>query len=539
MTSPERLNALHLPWVPVTLADGTDTRLGLADLFRQAHEIRGLGRRLTPIERESLHRFLPSVAAVILQGADENLLDEVSEAGRFPAHLVDAFVETHGDAFALNQSSRPFLQRHDLKQSDVEALVTAKKPLVGEDPGTSIARPPGLLHPHVPGASSSQWAVRRDDRDPATDLGVLTLLLVVTWWQTRRGNGRGLDGRTLENGNPGQAGVRPLSVHWIGPHLGLTLAAGVPEAWLDSPELPMWLDRDAVPADLAHRPHGLWRSTYARNIPLLLWSDDIDPVPLGFVLGPATAPVPVLAADAKASLVAMHEEDHARLFQTATKKNKSAERKQVTAGDSRLISTEGYVRWYANHLGAALKDWAGQRRMANPDDRWQVAVYSEVCHTTGSREASDWVVLPMQRLAPAGVAETRIATAIQAIQTLRAKMFAPMTVACEGRRYKDARPVALPAAQAQFYALVETPLVEFIATAQTATDADVRATAEEFRNLALTAFTAATQPLLTPATLPQVSTARRFYADQTRRHLAEIFASSTTLPATSKEAADA
>lgn len=506
-------NALdEVAWIPVITASGEEERVTLLDALSRGSEYVGLGHELTPLERESMHRFLPSVGALVLREADLSV-DDLVDGGVFPVDAVGRFADKYRDAFWVKHPMRPFLQRHDLDQSLFESRVSAKVPLVGEDSKKSVVRPLMMLHPHVPGGSSAKWALRVDDRDPATDLGTLVLLLVVTWWQTRRGNGQGPDGRALENGNPGQAGIRPLSAHWIGPNLTQTIMAGIPERWVSADEQPMWLDRTGIPANLSANPHGLWRTTYARNLPYVLWQSALGeaPVPLGYALGPDTTPVPRLAATDKESLVAMHEGDYARLFVPEEKKGVTTF-KQVSGVEIRLGSTEGYVRWFKQHLDRALGDW-GLDRMAEPDRRtWRVGIYSEVCHTTGSREFSDWVVLPARTLSPTGDTLGGVTLAIQIVDLLKSRMYRPMTVACEGRAYKDAKPVALSGAVAKFYADVEPDLLACFAALDADPATPLAEFAARFQRSAVAAFKAATESLLTPATAPQVYAARQQYA---------------------------
>ncbi len=543
MTPPSATsNALRLAWVPVVLATGQQTTLGLADLFERAHEIRDLGAPLTPLDRDTLMRFLPSVATLVLREIDdEDCRLEVGETGCFPTEAVTAFADRYEDYFDMAHLEHPFLQRWDVRRADLEALVSKTKSLTNADPAKAVLKPLGQMHPHAPGGSSANWAIRRDPRDPATDLGALTLLLAVSWWQTRRGNGKGHDGRSLANGNPGQAGVRPMSVFWIGDNLGRTLCANTPESWVTdgNEELPMWLDQTATPdsATVATDPHSLWRTTYARNLPFVYFDDDMRP--LGYVLGPTTYPVPTLERDEKTSLAAVHASDYARLFEEVTKKGQPTARKQVSALGARLSSTEGYTRWYKKRLDKTLQSW-GSGRILNPADEpgWSYGVYGEICHTTGSREWSDWAVLDRAALTPDAEIGIRLTTLLDVIEQLRSAMYSPMRIACEGRGGKQvADPVLLETAQTAFYAEVEEPLSRVLADVVSQVPIDWATVAEEIRRIASRVFHVSTECLTAPTTLPQVSLARARFNSRAYSIVTKTYApAQTTTPPTQKGA---
>ena len=520
--------ALFLPWIPVLQLDGTQTKVNLVDLFLNAHNFADLGR-LTPIERETLHRFLPTVAALILRNASEDDLDGFCETGAFPPSAVERFATEYEDYFWLQHPAHPFLQRWDIKQSDVDAHVSDTKPLIHDGPKKSVLKPLKQLHPHEPGNSSSKWAIRRDSRDPATDPATLVLLLAVTWWQTRRGQATGIDGRPYENGNPDDAGTWPLSAHWIGPNLGLTLAANTPNQWVDgSDELPMWLSQDnPLPAaNLAANLHSLWRTTYARNIAYIYWSDGL---PLGHILGPTTYPVPALAETEKEALKGMHTGDYARLFEHQKKKDGTVVTKQLNAPEALISSTEGYVRWYQKELDKALTLW-GRDRLIDPSDQhdWKVGIYSEICHGTGNREFCNWFLLNARTLMFKTDDEIGFVGNLNLIYRFALNMAAPMAVACKGR--PGANPATLPIAKRQFYADAEGPLQDLIAAVLADIPANWESEAKRFRTLAVATFTTVTNSLINPSTIGQISRARNAYSRSTQREINKVFGTNKTAP---------
>lgn len=526
-------NALRLPWIPVALPTGEQTRLGLVDLLTRAHEITGLGSALTPLDRDTLMRFLPTVTALVLREIDdENERFDVGETGRFPLEAVAAFASRYDDYFYLSHPEHPFLQRWDIHRSDVDGLTSKVKGLIHDDPNKAILKPLQQMHPHAPGGSSARWAIRRDSRDPASDLGSLTLLLAVTWWQTRRGNGKGPDGRALQNGNPGQAGVRPMSVFWMGDNLGRTICANTPAAWVtdDNFELPMWLDQTATPpsAELADAPGSLWRTTYARNLPFVYFDDNDRP--LGYVIGPTTYDVPVLGMDEKASLAAMHGFDYARLFEELVKKGQPTTTRQVPSLGARLSSTEGYTRWYRNRLNDTLRSW-GNDRIVNPVDEpdWAYGIYGEVCHTTGAREWSDWAVLDRAALSPDPRVAVNLATLLKVVEDVRTAMYSPMRIACEGRAGKQANdPVLLESTQTSFYAAVEETLTQVLADVVAGVLVDWHTVATEIGRVGSRVFHISTECLTAPSTLPQVSLARTRLDSRVRSVISKVYTPAET-----------
>lgn len=155
-------NAWSDPWLPVDDQDSTSV-VSLRDLFLRAHLLQGLGPGLTPLDRDSIYRLLVSLAAVILRECTDEEWDDAVDESRFPARAVDAFDERFHARFALN-GERPFLQRWDRTQADLAALFSLDVDDKKERAARAKARqtklqPLGALHQHVPGGSSSKWAV--------------------------------------------------------------------------------------------------------------------------------------------------------------------------------------------------------------------------------------------------------------------------------------------------------------------------------------------------------------------------------------------
>ncbi|MGW6973805.1 type I-E CRISPR-associated protein Cse1/CasA [Streptomyces sp. NPDC054952] len=123
------------PWIPVRLAGGASTRVGLRDLFRRAHEIEDLELPVPPAA-SGLLRLLAAMTARIVHGDvaldDEDLADEppqwirarngVLRRGAFDADAVDEYLDDRvpEGCFDLFHPERPFLQDPRLRMECVD-----------------------------------------------------------------------------------------------------------------------------------------------------------------------------------------------------------------------------------------------------------------------------------------------------------------------------------------------------------------------------------------------------------------------------------
>lgn len=541
-------NAWRDAWVPVQTADAQQAVLSLRDLYLRAHQLQGLGRGLTPLDLDSLHRFLPAVGALIARGAgDLDEVEDLAEEGTFPAALVDEFGATYAPLFDL-AGPKPFLQRWDRTPEDLSQLVLAanknsKKPTTLAD----LILPLEQLHPHEPGASSSKWAVRRDAREVGSWDG-LALLLVTAWFQTKNGNSKDPWGGNAGKGSVGTWHTNPMSLFLIdSTSLGRTIFANMPPEWVTGTDLPAFFAHDGQPSDWATNPRGLWRCTYARTLPLLAWEVTQDAPaaneatveavkPVGFVLGAdTTMPVPVLGKDIKESLGLVHAEDHTRLYTLNQTKGMPAVLNPRGAFSARVTSTEGFERWFRAETGisgstGAFNRWKAQPRLAEVGELegWDLAIFSESTNGKGARRWCTWSQMPGR------VAYTtlREASAMQALTALAA--------ACKRAIYTEAKtatgdPKAAAITdriQAAFYSHVEPALAGVIRTiAAGDSPLDLRATATAITDAARAAFRAGTEPLATPHTLPRVAVARGGLDRRVRRELDTRF----PRPETSRE----
>ena len=88
-----RYNAWTDPWVPVRGADGEEYVLSLRDLLARAPELSGLGPGLTPLDLDSLYRFLPSIFAVAYRVVRE---EDRDGSYRIPTYALDLIGDTFG-----------------------------------------------------------------------------------------------------------------------------------------------------------------------------------------------------------------------------------------------------------------------------------------------------------------------------------------------------------------------------------------------------------------------------------------------------------
>ncbi len=501
-------NAWHDPWLPVVDRRGAFTQVSLRELYDRAPEFVGLGRGLSPLDIESLHRLMSAVAAVIVRGRPLRELTGSAQSGAFPADGVAAFEGRFADLFDLS-GERPFLQRWDKSPADIDALVTSRKPL------TDLLKPIAQMHPHEPGNSSAQWGVRRDPRD-AADPAVLTMLLVTAWFHNRDGNSRDPWGGKAEKGSVATWTVNPMSVFLIDKNnLGRTIYANLPVEWVNGTDLPMFLDHHGVPEDFVTGERGLYRSTYARTVPLLYWRDGRA---IGFVTGPMPYAVPRLAADIKESLKAVHLGDYAVLTVTRTTKAGSETKPRPSLG-VRVVSTEGFERWFRADNGiagasGALARWLERPRALLPDPTlagWDVAVFSAICDTYGGRKWADWSVLP-GRASGANPHQTAVMQSLTTFAAAcRSKMLFPARIASGDSK----TPAFLDQTQAAFYDAVEPILAAAAHNLAAGAPVDMWASLNQIATQARSAFHHGTEALRHHS-LRSTSSARAVYARQLR-----------------------
>lgn len=501
-------NAWRDPWVPIRRGDGTEECVALRELYLQAHELTGLGSQLTPLDRDSLMRLLLSVGALIERKASKE-----GGAGTFSRSGVEAFGSEFEERFDLF-GERPFLQRWDKTQADLEQLFG----LTSEDPKarklslknrTDKLRPLSGLHPHVPGGSSSKWAVRRDARDE-TQLANLTLLLVTTWFQIKNGNSRDPWGNGAVKGSAGTWHVNPLAIYFLDPtNLARTLLANIPTAWVDRCDLPVFLDHEEFPKDFstAHIV-SVSRFTYAKTLPLIYVEEG---APVGYVIGAdQEIPIPELGKDDKESLGRVHEKDHTRLYRHA----KGGDLVPRGAFGARLRTTEGFERWFRaeNGISEALTRWFATDRLlsvGSADKRdWLLSVFSDNGDPQGNRESASWDNVPAD-FAGAGGEEL---IAVQAMYGYAAECRGSFAYAGKLATGASRTPGVAINGQVAFYASLSAITVRLQHDVHANIEIDLWRYSGEVEDLANREFARATAPLLVPSRVAEVARARAAYA---------------------------
>lgn len=515
-------NAWDQPWIPVIQRDGAQTTLSLCDTLLVLHELKDFGWELTPLDLDSMYRFLAAIVGVVARSIDH---DDWQDDKAIPDYAVKAFGDMFRERFNIS-GERPFLQRWDKTGTDIEAQIAPKKSI--EDTVHALDQ----LHPHEPGGSSSQWAIRHDARD-AGDLSTLTLLLVTAWFQTKNGNGQDPWGGKASKGSASTWHTNPMAIYYTHEDsLAKTVFANIPLAWFERSDLPVFLSRD-LPDDFATvHTSSVSRFTYAKTLPLIYWEDGR---PLGFVIGPDSGiEVPLLDKDEKTSLGVIHEHDHTRLYVETASKSGAIILKPRGSFGGRLTSTEGFERWFRadNGVAKAIESWQTRERFLNPADadlpNWSLSVFSETTDGKGTRNWVAWDVMPADFATAKGIK-------LSAIQTL-------FGFASECRKYfytcgrtatGESRDVpAFIVGQAAFYSSLMPVIAELVADFSmvqaedsNASEEGLRRYAQQIRDVARIEFDATSGPFLTPSRVADVARARAQFRRLTGAAFAKRFPS--------------
>ena len=111
------------PWISVEYLDGSKNKVGLQQLFEQAHEI-GSFHHDNPLAEAALMRILIALSHRILDGPkDRKEWKETFEAGRYDADAVEAYFDRWKDRFDLFHEKYPFMQVAELKMIDNKTKV--------------------------------------------------------------------------------------------------------------------------------------------------------------------------------------------------------------------------------------------------------------------------------------------------------------------------------------------------------------------------------------------------------------------------------
>ena len=108
------------PWINVEFLDGSKVKVGLQQLFEQAHEIRSFHHD-NPLAEAALMRILIALSHRILNGPkDKKSWKEAFEAGRYDADAVEAYFDRWKDRFDLFHEKYPFMQVVELQTKKIK-----------------------------------------------------------------------------------------------------------------------------------------------------------------------------------------------------------------------------------------------------------------------------------------------------------------------------------------------------------------------------------------------------------------------------------
>lgn len=114
-------NLIHEPWLLAMDDGGRVHEMSLLEIFRRAHELRGLAGELPTQDAALLRSPLLAVLYAAIarprlfrKGGDAddalNLWEEIWAAGRFPMREIEAYLRQYDDRFWLFHPERPFYQ---------------------------------------------------------------------------------------------------------------------------------------------------------------------------------------------------------------------------------------------------------------------------------------------------------------------------------------------------------------------------------------------------------------------------------------------
>ncbi len=123
----DRFDLIDGAWIPCERLDGSRVELGVADVLRQAHELRAVCDA-SPLVTAALHRLLLAVLHRCFGPPDVDGWVKLYEAGRFDVETLSSYLEQWRDRFDLFHPDRPFYQVRDLPfgPDPVDMLVTER-----------------------------------------------------------------------------------------------------------------------------------------------------------------------------------------------------------------------------------------------------------------------------------------------------------------------------------------------------------------------------------------------------------------------------
>lgn len=489
-------NLLDIAWIPVT-GPGGDAVVTVHDALSRSGELSGIGSTDSPAEKDAIMRFLIPMAALVLRetGGDGEVDDESA---------IRAVLARHRDVFDLFDQDRPFLQEWHV---DAEGRATVTKP-----------SPLSSLHVHAPGPATAPWCLRSETRDPA-DLSILPLLLLVAWYDRANSNAKAPDfypGKRISGMPPGtKVGklVDRTSFYLVGETLADTLSLNVPIDWIESSDLPVWLDQDAEPSptEITSGAVPVWRYTWAPNRALII--TDADGSPSGWVSGMTRRPIPQVGGeDCREDARRIVGTDHHALMVPPA--DADSEPRRIRLGGD-LSGTQGIEIWYREQVGDRITALERERHLEHRDAT-HIGIYVDHRDKQNNSKYATWVEAPLRLLTiPASDERDALMAVVQQCTgwTLQRHLAEALDVVAGENR------AMLDVAQAAMFSTMDRAILPPLDALAHGRQIELGDVVRRTIGQAIRCFETITDPLSTPESIPRVSAARRGYSASLHKNL--------------------
>ncbi|MFQ3659691.1 MAG: type I-E CRISPR-associated protein Cse1/CasA [Anaerolineae bacterium] len=115
-------NLVEQPWVPCLTLDRHLVELSLAEVVRNAHQLRMLAAE-TPLHNVGVMTVLLALLHRVYGPKDIEAWDTMRAAGHFPFDPLEAYFARWGDRFDLFHPERPFMQALDTLQMEARPII--------------------------------------------------------------------------------------------------------------------------------------------------------------------------------------------------------------------------------------------------------------------------------------------------------------------------------------------------------------------------------------------------------------------------------
>lgn len=490
-------NLLDIAWIPATGPSGQET-LTLHETLTRSAELTRLGPAGSPTEMDALMRFLIPIAALVLREAD-TVHDETA---------VEAVLDRHRARFELFDRDRPLFQEWHVTATERDAVT---KPLRMD-----------ALHVHAPGPRTALWCLREDQSDP-TDLSVLPVLLLAAWYERANSNTAappfydGIRVSALGLGARIHDGwLDRTSFYLAGETVADTLALNVPLDWLDTTDLPVWLDQDATPSpeQIATGKVPVWVYTWSPNRALILTGP--DGAPTGWVSGLTRRGVPEMGKGKKNAREVVGTDHHALLATSTDSKGIETTKRVRLKGD--LTGTQGLEHWYREELGARVSEMHAERHLEHVHAT-RVAAFVDWRGDKNDPRHAAWVEASL-RLLTIPPSDARDALIKIVMTCTGCNLSKALGTALGVDPEKDQS--MLEVARASLYTVMDRVVLPALGDLAAGRPVDLRRIVPDAIRFSTRCFERVTQPLITPTTVADVSIARHQYTDSIRTDLAVL-----------------